>query len=178
MSGLSHFIVIVRTRVVSHSAVTDLKDLLSNQEIKYFACVGVLNIGEHVSEFIYIRTGKRIAKVLFNVPRHQHQILPFYSRFAAIVNTYHPEVGTELIRMLDQEFKEIQEQNDVVTLETKIRNIRFIGELTKFGMYSAYAALDCLKTCLDGFIGQNLDLISNLLETCGPFLVNSTNDAV
>ena len=126
----------------------------------------------------YRAARKRIAKVLFNVPRHQHQILPFYSRFATIVNTYHPEVGTELIRMLDQEFKEIQEQNDVVTLETKVRNIRFIGELTKFGMYSAYAALDCLKTCLDSFIGHNLDLISNLLETCGPFLVNSSDEAV
>ena len=44
---------------------------------------------------------KRIAKILFNVPRHQHQILPFYSRFAATINTYYPEVGIELIRMLD-----------------------------------------------------------------------------
>ena len=44
---------------------------------------------------------KRIAKVLFSVPRHQHQILPFYSRFAAIISTYYAEVGTELIRMLD-----------------------------------------------------------------------------
>ena len=126
----------------------------------------------------YRAARKRIASALFNVPRHQHQILPFYSRFAAIISTYHPEVGAELIRMLDQEFREIQEQNDVVKVETKVRNIRFIGELTKFGMYSPTAALDCLKTCLDSFIGHNLDLISNLLETCGPFLTNSPDEAV
>ena len=66
----------------------------------------------------------------------------------------------------------------MIQLDTKIRNIRFIAELTKFGMIPAQAALDYLKACLDSFVGHNLDLISNFLETCGPFLVSSTEEAV
>ena len=38
--------------------------------------------------------------------------------------------------------------------------------------------MDCLKKCLDNFIGTNIDLVSNLLETAGPFLVNSLDEAV
>ena len=39
-------------------------------------------------------------------------------------------------------------------------------------------ALDCLKACLDDFIGSNIDLVSNFLETCGPFLVNSKDENI
>jgi len=41
-------------------------------------------------------------------------------------------MGTDLAKMLEAEFNELYEQNDVVKIETKVRNIRFIGELTKF----------------------------------------------
>jgi len=36
--------------------------------------------------------------------------------------------------MLETEFHAMQVQNDIIKIETKIRNIRFIGELTKFGV--------------------------------------------
>jgi hypothetical protein len=36
--------------------------------------------------------------------------------------------------MLETEFYQMQAQNDVIKIETKVRNIRFIGELTKFGI--------------------------------------------
>jgi len=39
-------------------------------------------------------------------------------------------------------------------------------------------ALDCLKKCLDDFLGTNIDLVGNFVETAGPFFVNSTDEAV
>jgi len=115
---------------------------------------------------------------LFGVPRTQHQLLPFYARFTAILSQYYPEIGVELLKMLLTEFWEMQEQNDIVKIETKIRNIRFIGELTKFGVCEPQVALECLKKCMDDFIGHNLELISNLLEACGPFLMRSKDSSV
>jgi hypothetical protein len=38
--------------------------------------------------------------------------------------------------------------------------------------------LECLSTCLDTFIGHNLELISNLLETAGPYLTRHSDESV
>jgi hypothetical protein len=39
-------------------------------------------------------------------------------------------------------------------------------------------ALECLSICLDNFIGHNLELIGNLLETCGPYLTKHKDESV
>ena len=43
-------------------------------------------------------------------------------------------MGLELVGILEQEFNRLYEDSDVIKIETKIRNIRFIAELTKFGV--------------------------------------------
>ena len=65
-----------------------------------------------------------------------------------------------------------------ISTQAKIKNVRFIAELVKFGMVPESQILDYLKKCLDDFVGTNIDLVSNLLETCGLFLVNSLDEAV
>ena len=67
---------------------------------------------------------------------------------------------------------------ETISPQAKIKNVRFIGELVKFKLISTTQSMDCLKKCLDNFIGTNIDLVSNLLETVGPFLVNSLDEAV
>ena len=49
-----------------------------------------------------------------------------------LCDSYYRDMGNELVMMLEQEFNELYEQTDVVKIETKIRNIKFLGELTKF----------------------------------------------
>ena len=56
--------------------------------------------------------------------------------------------------VLQNEFDELQinDQNELTNYEIKIRNIRFIGELTKFGIIykeSPEKILEKLKLCLD-----------------------------
>jgi hypothetical protein len=46
--------------------------------------------------------------MLFAVPRTQHQLIPFYARFTAIINQYFPEVALELVKMLETEFHAMQ----------------------------------------------------------------------
>jgi UDP-N-acetylglucosamine transferase subunit ALG13 len=36
---------------------------------------------------------KRLIKFIFNVPASQHQLLPFYSRFTAIICRSYPEIA-------------------------------------------------------------------------------------
>ena len=39
-------------------------------------------------------------------------------------------------------------------------------------------ALDCLKTCLSDFIGHNIELISNFIEACGPFMAKNLDSEI
>lgn len=77
-----------------------------------------------------------------------------------------------------KEFNSIQAQVEAISPQVKIKNTRFIGELVKFGIFSSSQGLDCLKVCLDDFQGANIDLVSNFLETCGSYFVNSTDEAI
>ncbi len=67
------------------------------------------------------------------------------------------------------------EDSDVVKIESKIRNIRFLGELTKFGVCPSMTVLECLKKCLDDFNAHNIELTYHLLDTCGIYLSRATS---
>ncbi|CAI9767454.1 unnamed protein product [Fraxinus pennsylvanica] len=80
--------------------------------------------------------------------------------------------------LLEEEFNFLINKKDQMNIETKIRNIRFIGELCKFKIASAGLVFSCLKACLDDFTHHNIDVACNLLETCGRFLYRSPETAV
>jgi len=127
---------------------------------------------------------KQVVKILFQISRVHSanlQILPQYARLVAIINQYCPDIGQDMTQMLQNEFFELQsnEQNELTNYDVKIRNIRFLGELTKFGIFlkdSPERMLENLQVCLDKFYGQNIDIACNLLESCGRYLLNSLDD--
>jgi|LauGreDrversion4_2_1035121.scaffolds.fasta_scaffold67406_4 regulator of nonsense transcripts 2 len=92
-----------------------------------------------------------MAKILYEVPRSQLALIPFYARFTAVVSQYFRDVGQELVGMLEAEFTRLYEDSDVIKIESKLRNIRFLSELTKFGVCTPQVLLECLKKCLDDF---------------------------
>ncbi|KAF2318609.1 hypothetical protein GH714_009351 [Hevea brasiliensis] len=77
-----------------------------------------------------------------------------------------------------EEFNFLLNKKDQMNIETKIRNIRFIGELCKFRIAPAGLVFNCLKACLDDFTHHNIDVACNLLETCGRFLYRSPETTV
>ncbi|KAI4339228.1 hypothetical protein MLD38_024190 [Melastoma candidum] len=78
------------------------------------------------------------------------------------------DVSLMLLQLLEEEFNFLINKKDQMNIETKIRNIRFIGELCKFRIAPASVVFSCLKACLDDFTHHNIDVACNLLETCVP----------
>ncbi|XP_066260334.1 regulator of nonsense transcripts 2 [Euwallacea similis] len=113
---------------------------------------------------------KKLVKALFGVNRTRLDLLPFYARFVAILYPALPEVGNELCQMLRQDFKFHVKKKDQINIESKIKVVRFIGELVKFKLYSKIEALYCLKVLLHDFSHHHIEMACNLLEVCGRFL--------
>ncbi|CAF4552784.1 unnamed protein product [Rotaria socialis] len=116
---------------------------------------------------------KRLIKALYTVQRTYLHLLPFYSRLIATLNPVMPEIGNELVRLLKNEFRAHIRRKDQIYIESKIKTVRFIGELVKFSVFPKNEAINCLKTLLSDFRHHNIEMCCNLLETCGRFLYRS-----
>jgi regulator of nonsense transcripts 2 len=124
---------------------------------------------------------KRLAKLIFNLSKNDSSnllVIPYLARFIAIINQHFPETGTEIVALLHTEFQELQADtlNDLTNYEVKIRNVRFIGELCKFGIMFENTPLRLIKDLrkgLDDFSGHNIEIVCNLLESCGRYLVTA-----
>lgn len=64
-------------------------------------------------------------------------------------------------------------KKDQINIESKVKTVRFIGELVKFHMFAKSEALYCLKILLFDFSHHQIEMACNLLETCGRFLFRS-----
>ncbi|XP_058081432.1 regulator of nonsense transcripts UPF2 isoform X2 [Magnolia sinica] len=144
-------------------------------------CVSRDLIDQLTVEFCYLNSKsnrKKLVRALFNVPRTSLELLPYYSRMVATLSTCMKDVSSMLLQMLEEEFNFLINKKDQMNIETKIRNIRFIGELCKFRIAPAGLVFSCLKACLDDFTHHNIDVACNLLETCGRFLYRSPETTI
>ncbi|KAJ6357849.1 hypothetical protein OIU78_005647 [Salix suchowensis] len=144
-------------------------------------CVSRDLIDQLTVEFCYLNSKsnrKKLVRALFNVPRTSLELLPYYSRMVATLSTCMKDVSFMLLQMLEEEFNFLINKKDQMNIETKIRNIRFIGELCKFRIAPASTVFSCLKACLDDFTHHNIDVACNLLETCGRFLYRSPETTI
>ncbi|KAG2730013.1 hypothetical protein I3843_01G269600 [Carya illinoinensis] len=144
-------------------------------------CVSRDLIDQLTVEFCYLNSKsnrKKLVRGLFNVPRTSLELLPYYSRMVATLSTCMKDVSSMLLQMLEEEFNFLINKKDQMNIETKIRNIRFIGELCKFKIAPAGLVFSCLKACLDDFTHHNIDVACNLLETCGRFLYRSPETTI
>ncbi|TPX58145.1 hypothetical protein SpCBS45565_g08073 [Spizellomyces sp. 'palustris'] len=118
-------------------------------------------------------TRKKLIKTLLAVPRQRLDLLPYYSRLIATLNPYMPDIGAGIVDALERSFHGHQKRKEQVFIEEKIKNIRFIGELTKFKVTPLHIVFHCIKVLLDDFRHHNVELLCTLLETCGRFLYKS-----
>ncbi|KAH9602111.1 hypothetical protein KSS87_007395 [Heliosperma pusillum] len=143
-------------------------------------------------DFCYLNSKssrEKLVRALFNVPRTSLELLPYYSRMVGTLSTCMRDISSMLLQLLEEEFNFLTSKKDQMNIETKIRNIRFIGELCKFKIAPAGLVFNFLKvlftrmnfliqTCLDDFSHHNIDVACNLLETCGRFLYRSPETSV
>ena len=100
-------------------------------------------------------------------------MMPQYARFIAIISQYMPDCGQELLSNLQNEFNELLTQShnqDMSQCDLKVKNVRFQGEMAKFGLFfknSPEKLLENFKFLLDNFHTQNIDITCHFLESCG-----------
>ncbi|PNS16817.1 hypothetical protein CAC42_4781 [Sphaceloma murrayae] len=116
----------------------------------------------------------RLIRATEEIPKGRTDLLPLYSRLVATLGRCLPDVSQAIVSHLDDEFRSLQRRKSKDFLgQVRMTNIRYIAELTKFGVVPEHVVFHCLKVCLDDFSRMNIEIIANLLENCGRYLLRS-----
>jgi regulator of nonsense transcripts 2 len=92
----------------------------------------------------------------------------------ATLGKYMPDVSQGLVSYLDEEFRSLQRRKSKDFLgQVRTQNVRYLAELTKFGVVPEHVIFHCLKVSLDDFSRMNIEIICNLLENCGRYLLRN-----
>ena len=120
----------------------------------------------------------RLIKSIQEVPKGRTDLLPVYARLAATLGQYMPDVLQGLVSHLDDEFRSLQRRKTKDFLgQVRMTNIRYLAELTKFGIVPEHVIFHCFKVSLDDFSRMNIEIIANLLENCGRYLLRNPETA-
>ncbi|XP_034487770.1 regulator of nonsense transcripts 2 [Drosophila innubila] len=115
---------------------------------------------------------KKLTRTIFSVQRTRLDILPYLSRFVAIVHMCNTDVAADLLELLRKEFKWHIRKKNQLNIESKLKIVRFIGELVKFGLFKKSDALGCLKMLLRDFIHHHIEMACAFVEVSGVYLYN------
>ncbi|XP_017869521.1 PREDICTED: regulator of nonsense transcripts 2 [Drosophila arizonae] len=115
---------------------------------------------------------KKLTRTIFSVQRTRLDILPYLSRFVAIVHMCNTDVAADLSDLLRKEFKWHIRKKNQLNIESKLKIVRFIGELVKFGLFKKFDALGCLKMLLRDFIHHHIEMACAFVEVSGVYLYN------
>ncbi|KAL4957225.1 armadillo-type protein [Aspergillus filifer] len=113
----------------------------------------------------------RLVKAVSEIPKGRIDLLPLYSRLVATLGQYMPDIPQGLTTYLDEEFRSLQRRKSKEFLgQVRMSNIRYLAELTKFGVVPEHIIFHCFKVSLDEFSRMNIEIIGHLLENCGRYL--------
>ena len=116
----------------------------------------------------------RLLKAIQEVPKGRSDLLSSYARLVATLGKYMPDITQGLVAYLDDEFRSLQRRKQKDFLgQIRTSNIRYLAELTKFGVVPEHIIFHCLKVGLDDFPRMNIEIICNLLENCGRYLLRN-----
>ncbi|PHH59009.1 hypothetical protein CDD81_3946 [Ophiocordyceps australis] len=120
----------------------------------------------------------RLVKALTEVPKGRSDLLPSWSRLVATLGRHMPDIPKGLVEYLDAEFRSLQRRKDKDFLgQVRLSNIRYLAELTKFGVVPEHVVFHCLKVTLDDFSRINIEILCNLIENCGRYLLKNPETA-
>jgi regulator of nonsense transcripts 2 len=116
----------------------------------------------------------RLIKAIEEIPKGRTDLLPLYARLVATLGRYLTDIPQALTGYLDDEFRSLQRRKSKDFLgQVRMVNIRYIAELTKFGVVPEHVIFHCLKVSLDDFSRMNIEIIASLLENCGRYLLRN-----
>ena len=132
------------------------------------------------TDFCYIaaRGGrKRLTREFLRVHRSETSRLPFYGRMIATLSAVFPDIGIEISQALKDEFDSLAKKGKRVHVEDRLKNIKFIGELVKFGIIMDADIFSVIKVLLDDFRGDNVDVLCCLFDVAGFYLTRLPTSA-
>ncbi|EHL02630.1 putative Regulator of nonsense transcripts 2 [Glarea lozoyensis 74030] len=89
----------------------------------------------------------RLIKAVQEIPKGRSDLLSSYSRLVATLGKYMLDIPKGLVDHLDQEFRSLQRRKEKEFLgQARLGNIRYLAELTKFGVVPEHVIFHCLKT--------------------------------
>ncbi|KAJ9657550.1 mRNA decay protein [Coniosporium apollinis] len=134
-------------------------------------------VDEIAFEFCFLNSKasrNRLIKAVEEVPKGRSDLLPLYARLVATLGKYLTDISQSLVTYLDEEFRSLQRRKQKDFLgQVRTLNVRYLAELTKFGVVPEHVIFHCLKVSLDDFSRMNIEIISNLLENCGRYLLRN-----
>ena len=137
------------------------------------------SIDQAATDFCFLNSKasrNRLIKAVQEIPKGRSDLLPIYSRLVATLGKYMPDISQGLVSHLDDEFRSLQRRKQKDFLgQVRTGNIRYLAELTKFGVVPEHVIFHCLKVSLDDFSRMNIEIIGNLLENCGRYLLRNSD---
>ena len=134
-------------------------------------------IDQAATDFCFLNSKasrNRLLKAIQEVPKGRSDLLSSYARLVATLGKYLPDIPQGLVAHLDDEFRSLQRRKQKDFLgQIRTSNIRYLAELTKFGVVPEHIIFHCLKVGLDDFSRMNIEIICNLLENCGRYLLRN-----
>jgi regulator of nonsense transcripts 2 len=116
----------------------------------------------------------RLVKAVSDIPKGRIDLLPLYSRLVATLGQYLPDIPQGITAYLDEEFRSLQRRKSKEFLgQVRMANVRYLAELTKFGVVPEHIIFHCFKVSLDEFSRMNIEIIGHLLENCGRYLLRN-----
>ncbi|EDW30657.1 GL26901 [Drosophila persimilis] len=144
--------------------------------VNLFNCVNKELIDSAAIEFLLNfntkHQRKKLTRTIFSVQRTRLDILPYLSRFMAIVHMCNTDVAADLSELLRKEFKWHIRKKNQLNIESKLKIVRFIGEQVKFGLFKKFDALGCLKMLLRDFQHHQIEMACAFVEVTGVYLYN------
>ena len=120
----------------------------------------------------------RLTRAIQEIPKGRLDLLPIYSRLIATFSKALPDIPQAIVSYLDDEFRSLQRRKSKDFLgQVRMVNIRYIAELTKFGVVPEHVIFHCLKVSLDDFSRMNIEIIGSLLENCGRYLLRNSDSS-
>lgn len=120
--------------------------------------------------FLVYKYRKAVLKSILRSSKTNLAVLKYFARFVANLSQFYKDLATETSLMLYEDFNDLNKDEKLGMYEEKIKNIRFISEMVKFELFPMQNVFDILKRLIDDFKGHSIDMLCQLMETCGRFL--------
>ena len=113
---------------------------------------------------------KKLTQHLMKIPGGRLELVPQYARIATTLNRIYGDIGTPLVESLFGSFYGMYKAKSPDHLFSKLRNVRYIGELIKFRVAVPITAFKIFKLLLQDMTAHNIEILATFMESCGRFL--------